>query len=255
MSLTQWFTRSPPTVEWMSIMMATFSLVPTPSALETRIGSLNFFTSSANSAPKLPMPPSTPLVNVRVARWRMRLLASSATAIFTPASAYLMNCATLVLSRRGRAGIAAACKILCPLENVEQPSPAHRPRMDNPIQVGQEPFADFAGLPGLGPRVQGHVNEHRSSDDVVARHAAPETRIEGVLPVVAHREIAVVGNLVGHHLLQSGESAGIGAGVDPLRFPERVRLEEPLPVDPDRAVMNVNHVAGQTNRAFHVVGL
>src|SRR5262249_11286352 len=239
----------------MFIMMATFSLVPTPSALETRIGSLNFFTSSAKSAPKLPIPPSTPLVNVRVARWRMRPLASSATAMFTPASAYLMDCATLRLSRRGRAGIAAASKFRSPLENVEQPPPAHRPRMDNPIQVSQEPFADLAGLPGLGSRVEGHVNEHRSSDDIVARHAAPESRIEGVLPVVAHREIAVLGNLVGHHLRQSAECAGIGAGVHPLGFPERVRLDEPSPVDPDCAVMNVNHVAGQTNRALHIVGL
>jgi len=40
--------------------MAILSFVPTPSALETRIGSLNFFVSSAKSAPKLPMPPRTP---------------------------------------------------------------------------------------------------------------------------------------------------------------------------------------------------
>jgi hypothetical protein len=39
MSLTQWLTRSAPTVSWVSIMNATLSFVPTPSALETSTGS------------------------------------------------------------------------------------------------------------------------------------------------------------------------------------------------------------------------
>src|SRR5258708_398679 len=77
--------------------MATFSFVPTPSALETRIGSLYFFLSSTNNAPKFPIPPRTPFVNVRVARWRMRFLASSAAAMLTPESAYLMGCGELPL--------------------------------------------------------------------------------------------------------------------------------------------------------------
>ena len=38
MSLTQWLTRSTPTVSWRPVMNATFSLVPTPSALETSTG-------------------------------------------------------------------------------------------------------------------------------------------------------------------------------------------------------------------------
>src|SRR5260370_42474475 len=71
--------------------MATLSLVPTPSALETRTGSFHFLRSRAKSAPKLPMPPSTPGVNVRLAWRRILCFASSATAIFTPASAYFMK--------------------------------------------------------------------------------------------------------------------------------------------------------------------
>ncbi len=39
MSLTQWFTRSTPTVSCRFAMKATFSLVPTPSALDTSTGS------------------------------------------------------------------------------------------------------------------------------------------------------------------------------------------------------------------------
>src|SRR6267142_4851197 len=101
--------------------MAIFSFVPTPSALETRIGYLNFLVSSAKSAPKLPMPPRTPLVKVRVARWRMRCLASSATAMLTPASAYFMTCDSFLWDEnfdtegfgraRGTAGLEAAQKI------------------------------------------------------------------------------------------------------------------------------------------------
>ena len=39
MSLTQWLTRSTPIVSWTPVMNATFSLVPTPSALATSTGS------------------------------------------------------------------------------------------------------------------------------------------------------------------------------------------------------------------------
>src|SRR6267143_1759207 len=71
--------------------MATLSFVPTPSALETSTGSFHFFRSSAKSAPKPPMPPSTPGVKVRLAWWRILCFASSATAMLTPASAYFMR--------------------------------------------------------------------------------------------------------------------------------------------------------------------
>src|SRR5256885_645618 len=84
-------TRPPPTVECTPIVMATLSFLPAPSALETSTGSFHFFRSSAKSAPKLPMPPSTPGVNVRLAWWRILCLASSATAMFTPASAYFIE--------------------------------------------------------------------------------------------------------------------------------------------------------------------
>jgi hypothetical protein len=91
MSLMQWLTKSPPTVECTPVAMATFSFVPTPSALETSTGSFHFLLSSANSAPNPPMPPSTPGVKVLLAWWRMRCLAASATAMSTPASAYFMK--------------------------------------------------------------------------------------------------------------------------------------------------------------------
>ena len=55
MSLTQWFTRSAPTVWCRFISKAIFSLVPTPSTLETSTGSRYFFLSMANRPPKPPI--------------------------------------------------------------------------------------------------------------------------------------------------------------------------------------------------------
>src|ERR1700730_10520801 len=71
--------------------MATLSLVPTPSALETSTGSFHFFWSRANSAPNPPMPPSTPGVKVRLAWCRILCFAASARGIFPPASVYFME--------------------------------------------------------------------------------------------------------------------------------------------------------------------
>src|ERR1700751_889640 len=63
-------------------------------------------------------------------------------------------------------------------------------------RVGQESFANLAGLPGILRHVERHVNHDRRTDDVVARNAAPETAVVRVGTVVAHREITIVGNLV-----------------------------------------------------------
>ena len=64
MSLTQWLTRSTPIVRCASVMNATFSFVPTPSALATRMGSFAPVVSSRNSPPNEPISDSTPAVNV-----------------------------------------------------------------------------------------------------------------------------------------------------------------------------------------------
>src|SRR5207244_11040014 len=71
--------------------MATLSFLPTPSVLETSTGSFHLCVARADGAPKPPMPPSTPGVKVRLAWWRILCFASSATAMFTPASAYFMR--------------------------------------------------------------------------------------------------------------------------------------------------------------------
>src|SRR4029077_8113285 len=191
MSLMQWFTRSPPTVECTPVAMATFSLVPTPSALETSTGSFHFFLSNANSAPNPPMPPRTPGVKVRIAWWRIRCFAASASAMSTPASAYfiedLFSCGSVtgytklrvILFRkrpeRHAAGSQAHCRF-CREENLkgsEQAPPAHQARMHQGIRIGKEALANLTGLPGVGRHIEGHGNHPPRPDHVVGQGAFP----------------------------------------------------------------------------------
>src|SRR5258708_28928608 len=160
--------------------MATLSLVPTPSALETSTGSFHFLRSSAKSAPKLPMPPRTPGVKVRLAWWRMRCLASSATAIFPPASAYFMRNPIAPVSGLPLIGAQSAAhrsltgnhwsaakgcgsylknNRLSELKRPENPVPAHDSWMQQGIRISKESFANLSGLPGSLSDVEGHVNQ------------------------------------------------------------------------------------------------
>ena len=84
MSLTQWLTRSVPTVWCIPSSKATFSLVPTPSAELTRMGFFQRCMSSRKSAPKPPMPPSTLRLKVFCARYLMRSLAGRRCVMSTP---------------------------------------------------------------------------------------------------------------------------------------------------------------------------
>src|SRR5580698_4440565 len=125
----------------------------------------------------------------------------------------------------------------------EQALPAHGTWMNKGIRVGKKSFANLAGLPGILPDRQRHVNHDRRANDVISRDAAPEAAVKRIEAVVAHHKIALVRNFEGKLLL--------------ARFaaPERVIFAESLAVDPDSAVMYVDRVAGQTDDALHVVRL
>jgi hypothetical protein len=66
--------------------MAIFSLVPTPSVEETRIGSTNPAAFRSNSAPNPPSPPITPAREVALASGLIASTSASPAAISTPAS-------------------------------------------------------------------------------------------------------------------------------------------------------------------------
>ena len=84
MSLTQWFTRSWPTVSCRPASIATLSFVPTPSALETSTG-LGTSVGTRNMPPKPPNSPRVPAVSVDTTCALMRAFASSAASMSTPA--------------------------------------------------------------------------------------------------------------------------------------------------------------------------
>src|SRR6516162_3135096 len=151
----------------------------------------------------------------------MRCLASSATAIFTPASAYFMvsrlhewlraagtssvPCRAGTCERREAARKRSSTKVTLwmfyankrpparpsrgkeggayILKHMKQPAPPHGAGMNQGIPVGKEPGGDVA-VPGVARRVQRHIDEHRRAEDVVARHATPVAGIERVLAVV-----------------------------------------------------------------------
>jgi hypothetical protein len=67
--------------------MATLTLVPTESVLDTSTGRFQRLTSSSKSPLKAPMPPRTPGVWVLVTALRMRSIARLPASMSTPASA------------------------------------------------------------------------------------------------------------------------------------------------------------------------
>src|SRR5271165_2047657 len=69
--------------------MAIFSLVPTPSVVETSTGSVKPAAFRSNSAPKPPKPPMTPARVVALASGLIASTSASPASISTPASRYV----------------------------------------------------------------------------------------------------------------------------------------------------------------------
>ena len=86
MSLTQWFTRSAPTVWCIFMSNATLSLVPTPSTLETSTGS-RYFLSTENKPAKAANFAQYALGEGLVGKILDALLGLLARSMLTPASA------------------------------------------------------------------------------------------------------------------------------------------------------------------------
>src|SRR4051794_16302916 len=81
----------------MPVSNASFNLVPTPSADATSIGSAMSGKAPANMPPKLPISVSVRSLNVLRANSRILATARFALSIDTPASAYVIGLAILIL--------------------------------------------------------------------------------------------------------------------------------------------------------------
>src|SRR6266436_9753112 len=155
----------------------------------------------------------------------MRCFTASATAISTPASAYFIEgllssvcpcgARNLLFSLENAYGRrrGAATPILVgtvDLKCTEQSFPANQAGVHQRVRVGEKSLANLAGLPGVRRNVERHIDHHRRSDDVVARHAAPKTAVVRVAAIVAHHKITVGGHCEGlAQVVGLGASGGV----------------------------------------------
>src|SRR5262249_47563075 len=127
------------------------------------------------------------------------------------------------------------------LERMKNALPAHDTGVQDGIRIGKKTFAYLPRLPGFGRYVERHVNDYRRTDDVTARDWAPETAVVGISPIVTHHEIMIRGNFVrGVQFVRLGRATG-------------VFLDEPYPIDPNGAIVNVDGVAREPDDALDVI--
>jgi len=83
------------------------------------------------------------------------------------------------------------------LKKSEQSFPAYQAGVHQRIRVGEKSLANLAGLPGVRRNVERHIDHHRRSDNVVARHAAPKTAVVRVARLSPIQKITVGGHCEG----------------------------------------------------------
>src|SRR5581483_10219274 len=189
----------------------------------------------------------------------MRCLASSATAMFTPASAYFMEAVPFSwraaerpasfsppgsISTTGAAGIAGGTRGRQPAatsKRAKDASPANHAWVQHGIDIGVDAFADLAGLPGIRRNIERHINQDRSANDVFARDNAPETAVVGIGAVIAHDEIRI-----GRDFERAMEIVRFGRT-------QRVFLDGALAINPNGTIMNLDRIARQADHALDVV--
>src|SRR6266851_10450565 len=115
--------------------------------------------------------------------------------------------------------------------------------MNQRAGIRKKSFANLAGLPGTGGHVERHIDHDRSTDDVIARDAAPEAAIVGIGAVVTHGEITVVRDAV--RKAKIGVAGGSGTRRRRLTGADGVGLVEFLSVDPDGTAAQFDGVAGE----------
>jgi hypothetical protein len=167
----------------------------------------------------------------------------------------------------------AGHSMLCPYETVqrmEQALPANTAGMDQHAGVRFKPDGRETRAPDVigVRRVDRHINDQRRTDDVGARHEAPETAVARIISIVAHHEIfagrhhdfavhhvirKIVGPLLRHAAIEHADARrriifhhGRLVAVGVLR----VWLAELRTVDEHLALHDFYVVAGQANAAL-----
>src|ERR1700732_3912383 len=64
------------------------------------------------------------------------------------------------------------------------------------VGIGYKPVNNVARLPGVGVRIQRHVDHDRGADEVFPGNTAPEAAVVRISSIVTQRKITVAGNTV-----------------------------------------------------------
>src|SRR5712691_12630788 len=82
--------------------------------------------------------------------------------------------------------------------------------MQQGVSVSKKALTNVAGSPRAAGRVHGHVNHNRSADNVFAGNTTHKTTVVGILTIIAHHKIAIVGDLVrGLHFVTFSSALGV----------------------------------------------
>src|SRR5882762_9485007 len=133
---------------------------------------------------------------------------------------------------------------------MEQPAPADGAGMNDSVSVGEEAGTDVA-VPGVARGVERHINEHRRTENIIARDAAPIAGVERIFAIVAHHEVAILGD----GKWQAGERGDELRAAGGFATADGVIFDESFTVDPDAAVADVDGFAGEADDALDVVWL
>src|SRR3984893_8424129 len=139
------------------------------------------------------------------------------------------------------------------LKGVEQALPAYRGWMNHHVGIGNKTVDDVARLPCAGVCIYGHVDHHRSADEIFARNTTPEAAVVRISSVVAHRKITIV-----RHAVREDDIDSTALKVSRRRWfgrAARVILFELLSIDPNIPVTQIHNVAWHADGTLYQVGL
>src|ERR1700682_1064323 len=189
------------------------------------------------------MCPRTPGVNVRLAKRRISCLASSASAMRTPASAYRMGVWSLSIQDSGRSKLDNHDANQMLSEWLEYTFPTDHARIHKRVRIGEKTLTNLPGVPGVSRRFHRHVNKHRRADNCGARHESPVATIVGVVAIVSHNEIIFRRYLEGAKMLIR------------VHRLQDIGFALALTIDPHRTLFNFDGIAGHADNPLYQVGV
>src|ERR1700692_3584803 len=127
------------------------------------------------------------------------------------------------------------------LKYMKQSSPSPATGMQYSVGVPKKTLPNLPWLPGVGRRIQRHINHHWRANNILARNTAPEAAVIRVAAIVAHYKITIIGNFIR------------GVQLIGLAGSHCIRLGGVLTRHPHRSLLDINTIARQPYHALHVI--